>query len=515
MDGALALMRTAADAGVRACFANPGTTEMQLVAALDHERRIRPVLGLFEGVATGAADGYGRMAEMPALTLLHLGPGLGNGLANLHNARRANTPVVSLVGDHATWHRDADAPLTSDIESLARPMSGWVHTAGHPGDLAADVAEALSASLEPPGQVATLIVPQDVAWGEIAESASPPVQPATRSMVSPAVVEDVAQALHRAGESAILLVGGTGNRRDGLLAAARVASATGCRVLTEPNPARAERGAGVPAFGRVPYFPEQAAEVFESASMLVLAGATDPVNFFGYPGQRSHPRTESCELVGLATPGEDVVHALDALATALDAPSVSTGTASVPELPTGAALGPGELGAALASLQPEGAIVVDEAITSGGPYAGAARTAAPHDVLTLTGGAIGYGLPAAVGAAVACPDRRVIALQADGSGMYTLQALWTMARESLDVTVVVCANRTYRILEVELMRAGVTEPGPAAASLTGLGRPDLDWVSLAHGMGVPGLAATTADELVDGLSRAFATDGPMVVEARL
>lgn len=515
MDGAGALMRTAADAGVTACFANPGTTEMQLVAALDHERRIRPVLGLFEGVVTGAADGFARMAEMPAMTILHLGPGLANGLANLHNARRADTPMLNVVGDHATWHRGADAPLSSDIESLAGPMSGWVRTARHATELAADTAEALTAALEPPGRPATLVVPQDVAWEEIESVPSPEVVPATRSLVSPSAVESVAEVLRRAGERAVLLIGDTGCRRDGLLAAARVGAATGARVLVEGNPSRLERGAGIPSFGRVPYFPEQASEVFEDADVLVLAGATDPVNFFGYPGQRSHPRTESCELVSLAGPADDVIHALDGLAAALDAPSVSTGTESVPEQPSGSTLGPAELGLALASLQPAGAIVVDEAITSGGPYSTAARTAAPHDVLALTGGAIGYGLPAAVGAAVACPDRRVVALQADGSGLYTSQALWTMAREGLDVTVVICANRSYRILEFELLRAGVTEPGPAASSLTGLGSPPVDWVSLARGYGVDAVAASTADELVAALGRSFAADGPSLIEVAL
>jgi acetolactate synthase I/II/III large subunit len=515
MDGAQALMRTAADAGVTACFANPGTTEMQLVSALDREPRIRPVLGLFEGVATGAADGYARMAEVPALTILHLGPGLGNGLANLHNARRAHTPLVNLVGDHATWHRDADAPLTSDIASLAGPMSGWLRASHHADHLAADMADALSAALEPPGQVATLVVPQDLAWSDVDLDSIPTVKAATRPLVAPARVEAVATTLRELGARAALMVGGSGTRREGLLAAQRIHSATGCRVLTEANPARLERGSGIPAFGRVPYFPEQARQAFDGIEVLVLAGATDPVNFFGYPGQDSHPRPESCELVGLADLGDDVAHALEGLADALDAPSAVVPLVEPPELPTGSALGPGELGAALAALQPEGAIVVDEAITSGGPYAGAARGAPAHDVLALTGGAIGFGLPSAVGAAVACPDRRVIALQADGSGMYTLQSLWTMAREGLDVTVVVCANRSYRILEVELMRAGITEPGPAARSLTGLGGPDLDWVSLARGMGVDGTLATSADVLVDSLRRSFASAGPSLVEVRL
>jgi acetolactate synthase-1/2/3 large subunit len=512
MDGAQALMRTAADAGVTACFANPGTTEMQLVAALDHEPRIRPVLGLFEGVVTGAADGFARMTGMPALTILHLGPGLANGLANLHNARRASTPVVNLIGDHATWHRDADAPLASDIESLARPMSGWFRAAHHADHLATDMADAVAAALDPPGQVASLVVPQDLAWSEVDLAAVPQVKQPSRPLVAPARIEEIAELLRRTGERAILMVGGTGLRRDGLLAAARVRGATGCRVLTESNPARLERGAGIPSFGRVPYFPEPARQAFDGTEVLVLAGATDPVNFFGYPGQDSHPRPESCELVGLAEPGDDVVHVLGALADALDAPAATVPSVERPAPPTGSDLGPAQLGAAIAALQPEGAIIVDESVTSGGGYAAVAPGAPPHDVLALTGGAIGYGLPSAVGAAVACPDRQVIAFQADGSGMYTVQSLWTMARESLDVTVLLCANRRYRILEVELARAGITEPGPAARSLTDLGGPQLDWVSIARGMGLHADRATTADALVEQLARAIATPGPALVE---
>lgn len=517
MNGAQALMRAAADAGVTACFANPGTTEMQLVEALDHEPRIRPVLGLFEGVVTGAADGFARMADHPALTILHLGPGMANGLANLHNARRADTPVVNLVGDHASWHLDADAPLTSDIVGLAEPMSGWVRTSRHSDELADDVVDAISASLEPPGQVATLVLPQDLAWTEVEQRPSPALRPEQRELVSASHIESVARALKAEGPAAILLIGGSGARRDGLIAAARIAAATGCRVLLEPNPARLERGAGIPSFSRVPYFPEQAREVFSTATLCVLAGTTDPVSFFGYPGSQSRPRPESCELVGLASRAHDVSHALAALATALEAPEWDGSDSGAEELvaPTGSKLGPAELGAALAALQPENTIVVDESVTSGGGYARAARRAPAHDVLALTGGAIGYGLPAAVGAAVACPDRRVVALQADGSGMYTLQALWTMARESLDVTVVICANQTYRILEMELARAGVSDPGGASRALTDLGSPEIDWVSLGRGMGVPSVAAETADDLVKHLQRSFAEAGPSLIEARI
>ncbi|QGG97040.1 acetolactate synthase large subunit [Actinomarinicola tropica] len=514
MNGAEQLMRTLADNGVTACFANPGTTEMQLVAALDTERRIRPILGLFEGVATGAADGFARMSEAPAATILHLGPGLANGLANLHNARRAHSPIVNLVGDHATWHRDADAPLTSDIESLAGPMSVWVHTTARAEDLAADGAAAVTASMEPPGGPATLIIPQDTAWSDVdAAALSSPSEPGPRALVSPHHVDDVARLLREQGASAVVVLGSAALRRDGLLAASRVAAATGCRVVTQGMPSRAERGGGLPSFPSVPYFPEQAVESFADATLMVVAGTTDPVSFFGYPGQPSHPRPDSCDLVSLAGPEEDAAHALDALASALDAPASVRTDVELPPLPHGSAFGAGELGAALAHLQPEGAVVVDESITSGMGYSIHAVAAPAHDVLHLTGGAIGQGLPVAVGAAVACPDRRVIALQADGSGMYTLQALWTMARESLDVTVVVLANRNYRILQYELLRAGVAEPGPGAMGLTDLGRPELDWVSLAAGMGVDARRATTSDQFVEALRLSFATAGPTLIEA--
>ncbi|UCG79840.1 MAG: hypothetical protein JSV60_07615, partial [Desulfobacterales bacterium] len=164
MNGAQSLSRTLVNGGVHTSFVNPGTTEIHLVKALADEAGMRTILCLFEGVCTGAADGYARMTDSPAATILHLGPGLANGIANLHNARRANSPVINIVGDHATYHRQYDAPLTSDIMSLARPVSGWLRTSTKAENLAEDGAAAIQASMEPPGQVATLIVPADCAW---------------------------------------------------------------------------------------------------------------------------------------------------------------------------------------------------------------------------------------------------------------------------------------------------------------------------------------------------------------
>lgn len=510
MNGGEALLRTAHAAGLEVCLANPGTTEMQLVAALDAVPGMRAVLGLFEGVCTGAADGYARMSGKPALTLLHLGPGFANGIANLHNARRAHSPVVNLVGDHATWHLAADAPLTSDITSLARPV-GWVRTAAR-GALTRDFLDALDAAGAPPGGVATLIVPQDLAWEEGTGPLPRRNQP-TPHPVDERAIRSAAQALG-AGASAVLVIGGRALTERGLRAAARIAAASGCRVVHETFPARLERGGDLPVFPRLPYFPEQAAALLADATRLVLAGTREPVAFFGYKGLPSRIATVECEMTTLATLGEDVEQALEALAAVMKSEAPVSGSAERVAPPTGS-LTVESLGQAVASVQPEGAIIVDEAATSGLGYFELSRSAPRHSLLTLTGGAIGQGLPCAVGAAIACPGRRVIALQADGSAMFTLQALWTMAREALDVTVVLCANRRYRILQFELMRAGVAEPGPKALSLVELSPPVLQWTDLAKGMGVPSASVATADALVRALRQSLAEPGPMLIEAVL
>jgi acetolactate synthase-1/2/3 large subunit len=512
MTGADLLLRTALAAGVDTCFANPGTTEMPLVAALDRAPGMRAVLGLFEGVCTGAADGWARMTGRPALALLHLGPGLANGLANLHNARRAATPLLVVVGDHATWHLDADPPLASDVVSLANPVSGWVRATRRAADVAADTAAALEAAWAPPGAVATLIVPADCQWDE-AEGGPVPVRRSDPAAVSGARI-DAAAAAARAGGAA-LLVGGAALGARGLRAAARLRGA-GLRVLHDTFVARLERGAGLPDLERVPYFPEQGAQALAGVRTLLLAGTRDPVAFFGYPGGRSRLAPDACARLVLAAPEEDAVTALEALADALGAPREAPAEPPRPRPapPTGA-LDVAALGQALAALQPEGAIVVDEGLTSSAPWFAASAAAPPHTVLALTGGAIGQGLPCAAGAALACPGRKVIALQADGSGMYTPQALWTMAREGLDVAVVICANRSYRILQVELARAGIAEPGPAARALAELRPPELDWSALARGLGVPAVRVGDADALVKELAHALATPGPSLVEALL
>ena len=514
MNGAQALIRTLVDAGVDVCFANPGTSEMHFVAALDDVPEMRAVLTLFEGVATGAADGYGRMAGRPAATLLHLGPGLANGLANLHNARRARTPIVNVVGDHATTHKRLDAPLESDLDALAGAVSGWVRRSLSTADLAADAVDALAAACAPPGCIATLVLPADVSWSEGGQVADPPRERQT-APVRPVVVQATADVLSAEDGPAVLLLGGDALTERGLLAASRIAVRTGARLLCETFPARLPRGAGLPFVPPVPYAPEPALAELAGTRRLVLAGAREPVAFFGYPDLPGTFAPPDCAVHVLAEPGQDASEALCALADLL-APDTDAQVTppSRPAFPRGP-LTPAALADVLGALLPEGAVVVDEALTSGTHLHAATKGAPRHDWLTLTGGAIGQGLPTAVGAAVACPDRPVIGIQADGSAMYTLTALWTYAREQLDVTTVICNNRSYAILAGELERVGAASDGARARQLLDLSGPDLDFVALATGMGVPASRATTAEELADQLARALAEPGPHLIEALL
>ncbi|MHB1519386.1 MAG: acetolactate synthase large subunit [Acidimicrobiales bacterium] len=516
MNGANALMRTLVDHRVEVCFMNPGTSEMHFVAALDQVQSMHSVLALFEGVATGAADGYARMAGRPAATLLHLGPGLGNGLANLHNARRARSPVVNIVGDHATGHRRYDAQLQSDIETVARNVSSFVCSASSTVDLGGDACAAIRAAIGPPGGVATLILPADISWSEGASPGhcSQPDQPATRgTRPDPERVLEAARAL-RSGEPTAVLVGGRALVGTALEQASDLAAATGARLLAETFPARLERGAGRPPVERLAYLAELTVMQLEGVRHLVLLDARSPVSFFAYPGKPSDLVPSGCEVHQVAGPSDDAVEVVAALVAELGVavgkgprqPAVRT------DLPTGV-LDAQAVSQALGALLPEGAVVSDEGNTSGLFAPSGTAGSPPHDWLCLAGGAIGQGLPVAVGAAVACPDRQVVALESDGSSLYTLQAWWTMAREGLDVTTILLNNGSYAVLNMELDRVGADPPGPRAKAMLDLGGPPLDFVQLARGMGIHAARADTAETFSRELARALATPGPSVVEA--
>ena len=449
MTGAESLVRTLVSEGVHVCFANPGTSEIHFVAALDRVEGIRCVLTLFEGVATGAADGYYRMSEVPAATLLHLGPGLANGLANLHNASKARSGIINIVGQHATYHVALDAPLSSDVEAIARPYSSWVRTSQNSVSVAEDSAAAIAAARRPPGQIATLILPADAAWGNVVDHTvpNPPLAPSVASSHEP--VEKSARALRRGSRSALILGGGA-VRGQGLNIAGQIAAKTGCKLMCEHLNPRVERGAGRVPLIRIPYIVDQAIEMLKDLDHLVLAGAKPPVAFFAYPNKPSVLTAEGATLIQLASVEQDITTALDSLAFELDAHQTSPYLA--PYKQSASASGKITLegiGAVIASLLPDDAIVIDESLTTGRTFWAQTAEANPHDWLSSMGGSIGFGLPLAIGASVGAPGRKVIALEGDGSAMYTLQALWTMAREQLDVTIIVFANRGYRILQGE------------------------------------------------------------------
>jgi acetolactate synthase-1/2/3 large subunit len=511
MNGAESLLRTLVASGVEVCFANPGTSEMHFVAALDRVEGMRAMLALFEGAVTGMADGYGRMAEKPAATLLHLGPGLANGLANLHNARRAATPIVNIVGDHATYHAQYDAPLASDVLGFARPVSGWVQSSASAHTVAADGARAVQAALQYPGQIATLILPADTAWLE-AERAAPALPKPTPAIASAEAIEQAAGAL-RLGRKTMILIRGAALRERGLKAAGRIAAASGARIACDTFAPRCQRGAGRVAVERIPYFAEQIIEFMKGTEQLILVGASPPVSFFAYPNKPSWCTPEDCRILYLAHPNEDGTMALEALADAVKAPRqpLHVGVASKPDIPRGP-LDPLTAGQVIAHHLPSGAIISDEGATAGGGVHRFAATIEPHDHLSLTGGAIGQGIPVATGASIACPDRKVVSLQGDGSAMYTLQALWTQARESLDVTTLIFANRSYAILNIELARVGAGDAGAKAFSMLDLHNPVLDWVKLASGMGVEASRATSVEELAAQFDSAMRNRGPRLIE---
>jgi acetolactate synthase-1/2/3 large subunit len=514
MNGAQSLVRTLAGAGVDTCFANPGTSEMHFVAALDSEPGVRPILCLFEGAVTGMADGYGRMRGFPAATLLHLGPGLANGLANLHNARRAASPIVNVVGDHATHHAQYDAPLASDIAGFARPVSGWICASTGAQTVAADAARAIAAALAPPGQIATLILPADTAWNPAEGPAAPLPRPAPAAVADAAI--DRAAAALRSGQSAAILMRGQALQPEGLAAAGRVAAATGARLLCDTFAPRLARGAGRTPVERIPYFAEQMVEFLQDLKVIVLVGAKPPVAFFAYPGKPSWGLPEGCAILHLAHPHEDGPAALLALAEAVDAPASGLAPAplALPDAPVGR-FNHFTIGQLIARHLPEDAILSDEGATSSGGTLLATAGARPHDVLSLTGGAIGQGVPVASGAAVACPHRKVVCIQGDGGAMYTIQTLWTQARERLDVTTVIFANRSYAILNVELSRVGALNAGPKALSMLDLHNPEIDFVKLATAMGVEASRATTLEDFDAQFASAMDQTGPRLIEVVL
>ncbi|MBB6255257.1 acetolactate synthase large subunit [Nitrospirillum iridis] len=516
MNGAESLVSTLVDEGVDICFANPGTSEMHFLAALENPR-MRSVLCLFEGVATGAADGWYRMRRAPAATLLHLGPGLANGLANIHNAKRAGSGMVNIIGEHATAHLKYDAPLASDIEGLARPLSHWVRRTISPNTLAGDAVAAVEQASARPGKIATLILPGDTSWGDVA---SPPGSFA-RSGVPVAQAPDVAAvervaSILRSGEPAFIILAGNACFGPALDWAGKVAAKTGCRIGTQFFTSRIARGAGRTPLERLPYAVPQAVEFLKDFKHIITVETGEPVAFFSYPGKPSLLKQPGAHVHRLAAADEDSALALEMLAEALGARDTVSIRQTLQEkgVPTGA-LNPLSIAHALASAMPEDAILVDESLTTGRETMGHTAGAVAHDIIQNMGGSIGYGTPVATGAALACPHRRVVCMVGDGSAMYTIQSLWTQAREQLNVTTIIFANNSYQILKAEFANMGFGAPGPQALAMIDIDRPSIDWLAMGKSMGVQAVSVNTADEFFHAMMRCNAMPGPSLIEVRL
>lgn len=510
MNGAESLVHTLLKSGVDTCFANPGTSEMHFVAALDRIAGMRCVLGLFEGVVAGAADGYGRMLDKPAVTLLHCGPGFANAMACLHNARRAQTPIVNIVGDQATYHGPLDPPLTADAEGWARGVSGWTKTANSAAGVGQLAAQAVQAAQASPGQIATLIAPSNTCWDEggvVAEKM--PVASASRA--DEEAIRAVARIL-RSGEPAMLILGGRALRGTALEDAQAIASASGAKLTSQQFNARVERGQGRYPIPKIPYAVDQAVAFLSGMKHLILIGARVPVAFFAYPGKPSYLQPEDAEIHVLAESEQDLGDALARLRQELKVAPAAPAQSAKPALPKTGGIAPEPVAQVFAALLPEHAIVADESASFGRAFFPIMAAGAPHDWLQAPiGGAIGQGMPVATGAALACPGRRVVNLQADGSAMYTVQSLWTQAREKLDVTTVILSNRKYALLIGEYANVGAN-PGRTAMDMLDIGNPDLNWVSMANSMGVEAGRAETLEELADLFAQANAQKGPFLIE---
>jgi acetolactate synthase-1/2/3 large subunit len=514
MNGAESLVKTLTDGGVDICFANPGTSEMHFLKALENPR-MKSVLCLFEGVCTGAADGYYRMKGTPASTLLHLGPGLANGLANIHNAKRASSGMVNIVGEHSASHLKYDPPLMSDIEGLARPLSHWVRRVESPQSVAWDVSTAIAKASETPGQIATLILPGDTSWQEAGEQVLPPAVTAVPKAPDAARIEHIAGVL-RSGEPALIILAGTATRGPALELAGKVKAATGVRLATQFFTARIERGAGRVPLERIPYAVPQAQEFLGRFKHIITVETTEPIAFFSYPDKPSLLKATGTSVHKLVEAGEDSIAAFDMLVEALGA------RAAVPFLqlrsdataPSGQ-LGPATIAQALAAALPEHCILVDESLTTGRETMGLTVGAAPHDLINNMGGSIGYATPVATGAALACPDRRVFCMVGDGSAMYTIQSLWTQAREGLNITTIIFANNSYAILKAEYANMGAGAPGPQAMAMIDIDRPRIDWLAMARSMGVPAVAVETAEGFHQAMVNSIREQGPTLIEVRL
>ncbi len=511
MNGAESLVHTLIGHGLKVCFANPGTSEMHFVAALDRIPGLRCIPGLQENVVTGMADGYARVSREPAITLLHCGPGLANGLANIHNAKKAHVPMLNIVGEQATYHARFDPPLATNTVALAKSSSHWVKTVQKSADAGKAAADAIRATRTSPGQIATLILPSDASWNEGGKVAAP-LKPKPAPKIDMRNVRKATRIL-RGKRNVLLLLGGSALMAEPQKHAAAIQAKTGCRLMAESINSYHQRGQGRLPIERVPYPAQVAIDLLKGVEHIITVCSRAPLGFFAYPGLPSHHYPPKATVTPLCSVEQDAEKALAALADELSAVRIEAQVVQRPSIPKGRPSSAG-LGVMLGAVIPESAIIADESITLGAEMYAGSHAAAPHDWMMVTGGAIGYGMPCATGAAVASTGCRVINMQADGSAMYTVQALWTQARERLPVTTIILSNRKYQILIAEYGNVGAN-PGPTAMNMLDLGNPDMDWVKIANGMGVEAAKTSTLEGCAELMLQSYKSPHPFLIELEI
>lgn len=507
MNGSECLVGTLINHGVDLLFTNPGTSEVGLLAEIGTSEQIRAVPVLFEGIAAGAADGYFRMTGCPAATMLHVGPGLANAWSALHNAAKARSGVVNIVGQLSEAHLEYESPLKSDLLALATSVSDVVRYPLSSARVGIDAHAAADAAKR--GKVATLVMANDVGWSDGAELATPP---GAQNTDAHGALDPAAMTALKQGPRTLFLLGGlaldVGAQRD----AAAIASATGCSVMIEWANARCERGGDLPSWARIPYPVDEAVRTLAAYDTIVLCGAAEPIAFFNYRNSPSRLAAPSARVIDLHAEGADVRLALGAARRALASDPARPCHPPASRYTYGAPKSPDPVSAAIAAALPEDAIIVNEAITSASDLFAASAAAPRHTWLDNLGGSIGFALPAAIGAAIGAPGRRVIALCGDGSTMYSLQGLWTMARENLDITVLVFANRAYKILINELVQASDAHLNDRTFSLLQLDNPAIGWAKLSGSLGVDATRVHSFDQLKAALTLALDTQGPRLIE---
>ncbi len=513
MMGAQWMLKSAAAAGIEVCFANPGTTELPFVAAMDRATEIRPLLGLFEGVCSGAADGYYRIRRKPAMTLTHLGPGFANAIANFHNARRARSAIFNVIGEHMSWHVAADPPLASDIESLARPVSAGVWRADTPATLHNATVGALQ-GLQQRGGIQTLILPMDLQEDPVQHSIAAPVAAQAAADYDAAAVATVAADI-TAGRKVLLYLGADALGEAALRRLARLAALPNVELVGETFPAASEHGRGLPAIKRLVALAEKAHPYLLGFERVAVLAAEPPVAFFGARGLPSH-LGDPARMATVCGPGGRVAEALEELLARVRPAAAPASTVQrVSDTDLGESLTPESASRVVAAHLPANAIVSAEGATLGFPFNALASQAERHTTIVLTGGAIGQGLPSAFGASVAAPDRKVVALQSDGSALFTIQALWSMAREGSDVVVILASNQRYNILINEMSRNGYALTSPPVRDLLNLARPAVDWQALSTSFGVPSNRVESVSALRRAFQAALAERGPRLIEVVL